>query len=154
MAITVEKQFEVKQPPEIVWDFLVTPERVVQCLPGGRLVRAVDDRTYEGEVGMRLGPIAVTFRGTIHFETLDRENFEVEMSGEGRDARGAGSVRMQMRSVLTALEDGGTRIAVTQTIHLAGKLASFGRGGIIQNVADFMFGRFTSCVTAKLAAGE
>lgn len=72
------------------------------------------------------------------------------MHGEGKDARGSGSVKMEMHSKLTALEGGGTHVDVSQTVNLAGRLASFGRGGIIQNVADFMFGRFTDCVKGKL----
>ena len=153
MAITIQKTFEVEQSREEVWEFLVDPHRVVECLPGAKLLRAIDDRSYEGEMGIRLGPIAVTFLGTIRFDRLDRENFEVDMSGEGKDRRGTGSVRMSMCSKLTQREGGGTRVSVSQTVKLAGRLASFGRGGVIQGVADLMFGRFTSCVQAKLKGG-
>jgi carbon monoxide dehydrogenase subunit G len=153
MAITIEKTFEVDQPPEQVWAFLVDPERVVDCLPGAKLLEAVDERTYRGEMGMKLGPIGVTFGGTIRFDRLDQEAREVEMSGEGKDAKGSGSVRMHMQSRLEPLDGGGTRVHVSQTINMAGRLASFGRGGIVQNVADFMFGRFTSCVAKKLEEG-
>ncbi|MEE8447471.1 MAG: SRPBCC family protein [Gemmatimonadota bacterium] len=152
MAIEIKKSFEVDRPPEDVWAFLTTPERVVECLPGARITEKVDDRNFRGEIGLRLGPIAVTFQGTITFDRLDLENYEVEMSGEGKDARGSGSVRMKMESKLTPTE-GGTHVEVSQSISLAGRLASFGRGGIIQNVADFMFGRFTDCVQKKLAEG-
>lgn len=153
MAIVIEKAFEVDRSPEEVWDYLVDPQRVVECLPGARLIRAVDERTYEGEIGVRLGPIGATFAGTIRFDALDREGFRVEMSGEGKDRRGSGSVKMSMRSELEPLGGGGTRVSVSQTVNLTGKLASFGRGGVIQGVADFMFGRFTACVQRKLAAG-
>jgi len=153
MAITIEKTFEVEQPPEAVWAFLVDPERVVECLPGAKLLEEVDERTYRGEMGMKLGPIGVTFGGTIRFDRLDEAAREVEMSGEGKDEKGSGSVKMTMQSRLEPLEDGGTRVHVAQTVSLSGRLASFGRGGIVQNVADFMFGRFTGCVTRKLAEG-
>lgn len=154
MAIEIEREFDVEQSPEEVWGFLIDPERVVECLPGAKLVRRVDDHTYEGEMGVKLGPIGASFRGTIHFERLDEENFEAEMSGEGKDRTGVGSVRMSMRSKLVPRDGGGTHVSVSQTVSLSGKLASFGRGGIIQNVADFMFGRFTDCVEKKLAEGR
>lgn len=153
MAIEIERTFEVEQPIEEVWAFLITPERVVECLPGAELEEAIDERTYRGRMGVNLGPIGVTFEGQIHFDELDETNHEVEMSGQAEDAKGTGNVKMRMRSRLHSLEGGGTRIEVSQTVHLAGKLASFGRGGIIQNVADFMFGRFTDCVTERLAEG-
>lgn len=153
MAIEIEKEFEVEQSPEEVWAFLVDPHRVVECLPGAELVGQVDERTYEGKMGLELGPMGVTFGGTIHFDKLDEENLEVEMSGSGEDQKGTGAVKMSMRSRLERLDDGGTRVSVRQDVDLAGKLASFGRGGLIQSVADMMFGRFTKCVTKKLAGG-
>jgi len=151
MAIEIEKEFEVEQSPEEVWDFLVDPHRVVECLPGAKLKEQVDERTYGGEMGIELGPVGVTFQGQIHFDRLDEENLEVEMSGSGEDAKGTGGVKMSMHSRLEALEGGGTRVFVNQTVNLSGRLASFGRGGIIQSVADMMFGRFTKCVTRTLA---
>ena len=150
MAIEIQKSFEINRPVEEVWAFLTTPERVVECLPAAKLTERVDDHNFRGEMGLRLGPIGVTFQGTIHYDSLDVENHEVSMHGEGKDARGSGSVKMQMHSSLTSLEGGGTHVDVSQSVSLAGRLASFGRGGIIQNVADFMFGRFTDCMTQKL----
>lgn len=150
MAIEIQKSFEINRPVEEVWNFLTTPERVVECLPAAKLTERVDDRNFRGEMGLRLGPIGVTFQGTIHYDNLDVENHEVSMHGEGKDARGSGSVKMQMHSSLTSLEGGGTHVDVSQSVSLAGRLASFGRGGIIQNVADFMFGRFTECMKGKL----
>ena len=60
---------------------------------------------------------------------------------------------MSMSSRLEPLDGGGTRVITRQTVTLSGKLASFGRSGVVQGVADFMFGRFTDCVTRKLAEG-
>jgi carbon monoxide dehydrogenase subunit G len=150
VAIEIQKSFQINRPVEEVWEFLVTPERVVECLPAAKLTERVDDRNFRGEMGIRLGPIGVTFEGMIHYDNLDVENHEVSMHGEGKDAKGSGSVKMQMHSSLTSLEGGGTHVDVSQSVSLAGRLASFGRGGIIQNVADFMFGRFTDCMTQKL----
>lgn len=153
MAIEIAKEFEVDQSPEEVWDFLVDPHRVVECLPGAKIVEQVDERTYEGEMGLELGPMGVTFRGRIHFDRMDEEDLEVEMSGSGEDAKGTGGVSMSMQSRLERREDGGTRVAVRQNVDLSGRLASFGRGGIVKSVADMMFGRFTRCVAEKLAGG-
>lgn len=61
---------------------------------------------------------------------------------------------MTMLSHLQSVEEeggGGTRIWVSQSIALTGRLASFGRGGVIQSVSNVMFNRFTGCVREKLA---
>lgn len=153
MAIHVERDFEVEQPPERVWEFLTTPEQVVECLPNARLLEEIDERTFRGEIGMSLGPIGVSFRGKIHFDTLDAENLEVAMSGDAEETKKAGGARLEMRSRLTPLDGGGTRVEVKQSISLSGKIASFARGGIVQSVADLMFGRFADCMRKKLAEG-
>lgn len=152
MSIRIEQNFQVDQPSDQVWDFLVDPERVVDCLPGAKLIEVIDDRTFKGEIGVRLGPIGVSFVGTIHFDELDRDAGRVIMSGEGKDRRGTGAVRMRMESILSPSSDGGTAVAVSQEIELTGRLASFGRGSVMTSVADMMFGRFTGCVQEKLAS--
>lgn len=151
MAIEIEKEFDVPQPVDEVWAFLTDPSRIVQCLPGARLLGEIDERTFRGEIGMKLGPIGTSFEGTIRFDEMDVERHHVVMSGEGRDERGTGSVRMTMTSTLSDGPDGGTHVWVSQTVNLSGRLASFGRGGVIQSVADLVFGRFTGCVREKLA---
>jgi len=152
LPIEIEKTFKVPRPIAEVWDFLTDPECIVQCLPGARLITAIDDRTFRGEVSMKLGPIGTLFQGVIHFDELDADRYHVVISGEGKDDRGTGHVKLIMISKLTELDEGGTHVSVSQTVSLMGKLSSFGRGGVIQSVADFMFGRFVDCVQGKLGA--
>ncbi|MDE2878744.1 MAG: SRPBCC family protein [Gemmatimonadota bacterium] len=154
MAIEIEKSFDVPQSVDEVWSFLTDPERIVECLPGATLLEAVDERTYRGEIGLKLGPIGTRFLGEIRFDELDARRHHMKMTGEGRDRRGSGNVRMTMLSQLRSVEEegvGGTRIWVSQSIALTGRLASFGRGGVIQSVSNVMFNRFTGCVREKLA---
>lgn len=151
MAIEIEKEFDVPQSVDEVWAFLTDPARIVECLPGAKLLDEVDERTFRGEIGMKLGPIGTTFQGVIRFDELDEERHHVVMTGEGKDERGTGSVRMTMTSTLTPAEESGTHVWVSQTVTMSGRLASFGRGGVIHSVADLVFGRFTGCVREKLA---
>jgi len=151
MAIQIEKEFHVPQTVEEVWDFLTDPARIVSCLPGATLLGAIDERTFRGQIGMKLGPVGTMFNGVIRFDELDAADHHVVMTGEGKDEKGVGSVRMTMTSNLTAAEQGGTDVWVSQSVSLAGRLASFGRGGVIQALADVVFGRFTGCVVQKLA---
>lgn len=154
MAIEIEKSFDVPQSVDEVWSFLTDPERIVECLPGATLIEAIDERTYRGEIGLKLGPIGTRFLGEIRFDELDAERHHMKMTGQGRDRQGSGHVRMTMLSHLQSVGKGGsegTRIRVSQSIALTGRLASFGRGGVIQSISNVMFNRFTGCVREKLA---
>lgn len=151
MALEIAREFEVRQPPERVWAFLTSPERVAGCLPGGRLLEKVDERTFRGEMGVGLGPFGATLRGEIRFDRLDEEAMEVDMSGRGSGGDGGGGARMTLRSKLVRLDGGGTRVRLRQSLTFSGRLASLGEGGLVRGVADFVLGRFAECVEKRLA---
>lgn len=145
MPITLQRSFDIAGAPDEVWEFLADPHRVVTCLPGARLLEEIDDHTFRGEIGVRVGPFGASFLGTITFEELDRDNLRVSMSGEGRDPRSRATVSMRMRSHLEPREDGGTSVLVDQELDLEGGIASLGQG-ILNGFAELLFGRFTGCV--------
>ena len=37
---------------------------IAPCMPGAQLTEVVDDKTYKGNIAVRLGPVALTFAGT------------------------------------------------------------------------------------------
>ena len=64
----LENCFEVDLPPEKAWAVLLDIDRVATCMPGAELIEIVDELTYRGKVSVRLGPVALSFNGTIFFE--------------------------------------------------------------------------------------
>lgn len=152
MAVKIDREFTVQRPPEEVWAFLIDPARVAACLPGAHLDEQVDERTYRGRFGLELGPMDLTFKGTVRFDRMDEEAREVEMSASGNTKGGVGSAKMSMGSRLRETGDGATIVSVRQSVVLQGRIGAFGRGGIVKRVADTMFDRFTRCVRRKLEA--
>lgn len=151
MSVEIEKEFEVPASPDEVWDFLLDPDRVVACLPGAEIRGRIDERSWEGRMGVELGPLGVTFRGVIRFDRIDEEARAVALSGRGEAASGTGRVRMEMQSRVHRRDGGGTRIRLRQNLDLSGRLALVAPGGVIQGIADMMFGHFTRCVEKQLA---
>ncbi len=157
MAIRITNRFDVARPLDVVWDFLLDPARFVPCMPGARLVRRIDDHSFEGEVGITAGPLAATLRGVIRFDLIDDSQYRVEMSGDARSERGSAAAQMRMTSTLTRLDDSTTRVDVDQTVTLSGALAVLGRLGLVHGLADIVLGRFGRCVQRRLgspAAGD
>jgi carbon monoxide dehydrogenase subunit G len=111
----------------------------------------VDERSFEGLIGIRLGPIGATLFGTVHFDEMDREHYRVAMSGLAVEQRGSGRIEMFLRSTLEARDGGGTTISLTQSVRLSGRFAFFGGGGFVRNLADRVFGRFAGCVQQQLS---
>jgi carbon monoxide dehydrogenase subunit G len=151
MAMRIEERFAVKAHAPAVWAYLIDPRRVVTCLPGAELTAVVDDRTFDGQVKVKVGAMTVAYKGRVRIAELDEAGLRVRMTGEGRESGGAGSAKMTMESRLTALPDGGTEVVVQADVDVVGRLVQLGRG-MIQQVSHQIFAQFAACVRGTLEA--
>jgi uncharacterized protein len=149
MALRFEQSFVVKAPADRVWAYLTDPYRVVTALPGAAVTEKVDDRTYQGTITMKVGPVSARYRGTARFEKLDAAARAVEVAASGQDLSGRGGADMRMTSQLVERGPGETAVSVVSEVNVTGILAQFGRG-MIQDVSDQMFERFTTAVREAL----
>lgn len=153
MAIPIEKSFVVKAPADRVWEFLTDPYRVAKCLPGAAITEQLDDQTYAGTMTVKVGPVLANYKGQVRFERLDSDARVAELTGRGLDVRGKGGADMRMTSRLVERGPGETEVMVTSEVSVTGILAQFGRG-MIQDVSDQMFEKFTEGMRAELEGGE
>lgn len=153
MAIPIEKSFVVKAPADRVWEFLTDPHRVAKCLPGAAITEELDDQTYAGTMTVKVGPVSASYKGQVRFERLDSDARVAELTGRGLDVRGKGGADMRMTSRLVERGPGETEVMVTSEVSVTGILAQFGRG-MIQDVSDQMFEKFTEGMRAELEGGE
>ena len=152
MALGIEKQFSVKAPKSEVWQFLTDLYRVAACLPGAEITGQEDEQTYTGTMTVKVGPVKSSYKGKLRFERLDPEAGTAEMSGAGQDIRGKGGADLRMVSRIVEGPGGETSVTVTSEVNVTGILAQFGRG-MIQDVSDEMFQKFTTAMRAELESG-
>ncbi len=145
----IEKSFVVKASPAAVWGFLTDPHRVARCLPGVAITEQIDERTYAGTVTVKVSPVAASYKGRVRFERLDAGERSAEIVASGQDSRGKGGADMRMRSRLVEKAPGQTEVVAVSEVNVTGILAQFGRG-MIQDVSDQMFQKFTEAVRAEL----
>jgi len=151
MAIHIEQTFTVAAPAARVWTFLTDPYQVVACLPGAAITSKVDDRTYEGTVTVKVGPVTAAYKGQVRFERLDPEHWEVEVVGRGQDIRGKGGAEVRMVSRLAASDGEHTQVTVTSDVTISGILAQMGRG-MIESVSGQIFQQFAAAMRKQLEA--
>ena len=149
MGIPVEKKFVIEAARGEVWAFLTDPSRVAGCLPGAAITERVDERTHAGTIAVKVGPVSARYKGTVRFERLDEDGGVAEIAAAGQDVRGKGGADMRMTSRVVARGPGETEVTVSSTVNITGVLAQFGRG-MIQDVSDEMFRRFTGAMRAAL----
>jgi len=131
-----DNSFEVPLPPAEAWKVLLDIQRIAPCMPGAELTEVVDQNTYKGKIGVRLGPVALTFAGIVKFEQIDDAARTARVAAQGTDAKGRG----------------GANVLVHTNLTLSGAVAQYGRGvGIIQATAAQLMKQFAACLKEKLA---
>jgi hypothetical protein len=144
-----ENSFEVPLPPAGAWAVLMDIERIAPCMPGAELTEVVDATTYKGRIAVRLGPVALTFAGTIKFEEIDAANYTAKVKAQGSDAKGRGGAQAEASFRLEPIA-AGSRVLVHTNLALSGAVAQYGRGvGIIQSTAGALIQQFADCLKTR-----
>ena len=141
--------FTVKAPADRVWAYLSDPYRVAPALPGAAITEKVDERTFKGTITVKVGPVSARYKGTARFNSLDSVARTMEMTGSAQDVTGRGGADLKMSSRLVEKAPTETEVSVVSETSVTGILAQFGRG-MIQDVSNQMFQRFTEAVRAEL----
>ena len=150
----IEKTVEIDAPVEQVWALVNDVPRVAQCMPGAALTNVVDERTYEGTVAVKLGPLRMNYKGTAVIDERDDATHTARLNASGRDVKGAGTARAAVTSRLEPVGSDRTRLVVSSDLQLTGKVASFGRGGAINDVATRLLNEFADCLRSTLEAEQ
>ena len=141
----LEHSFQVNAPLESVWEALVDVERVAPCLPGAEITEAGEDGTYRGSFTVKLGPTTAAYRGELAMEETDHAAHRCVMRASGADKRGQGSAKATI--VSTMRQEGDlTGVDVQTDFTITGRLARFGRGGMIQDVSNRLLRDFSDCL--------
>jgi carbon monoxide dehydrogenase subunit G len=146
-----DNSFEVPLPVGDAWKVLMDIRRIAPCMPGAELTDVTDDRTYKGKIGVRLGPVALTFAGTVKFDEIDNDAHKARVAAQGNDAKGRGAANAVAAFHLEPAGSG-TKVLVHTNLTLSGAVAQYGRGvGIIQMTAAQIITQFANNLKAHLA---
>jgi carbon monoxide dehydrogenase subunit G len=141
----------VPLPPAEAWKVLLDIQRIAPCMPGAELTEVVDRNTYKGKIGVRLGPVALTFAGIVKFEQIDDTARTARVAAQGTDAKGRGGANAASVFRLEPAGEG-SKVLVHTNLTLSGAVAQYGRGvGIIQATAAQLMKQFAACLKEKLA---
>ena len=149
----LEHSFDVKAPLDRVWQALVDVERVAPCLPGAEITEAGDDGSYRGTFTVKLGPTTASYRGELAMEEVDEQAHRAVMRASGSDKRGQGSAKARIVNVMRQ-EGELTRVEVVTDFTITGRLARFGRGGMIQDVSNRLLRDFSECLQKTIESAE
>lgn len=147
----IQNEIEVSAPPDDLFEVLSDVERVAPLLPGATLEGKEDDDTYVGTVKVKVGPISVSYRGTIYFQELDHEARRAVMRASGREINGQGSTEATITATVSG-SDSTSILTMDTDMEVRGKVAQFGRGAI-GNVSQKILDQFARNLEAQVLGG-
>jgi carbon monoxide dehydrogenase subunit G len=145
----LEQAFEVKAPIDQVWSTLIDLERVAPCLPGAAITERDENGVYHGTFQVKLGPTTASYRGQISIEDANEATHTATLKAHGTDKRGQGGANATIVNTLVEIEDG-TRVEAVTDFTITGRLARFGRGGMIEDISNRLMREFAQCLQAGL----
>lgn len=135
-------RFFVPLPLNEAWALMLDVPRILPCLPGARLTGREGEHTYLGNVGVKLGPVKLSFDGRAEMVRTDPATHTAWLKGSGLDPKGRGSAQSEFSFALSP-EGDGTAVVVTTQLQLSGAVAQYGRGsGMIADVAAQLLKQF------------
>lgn len=148
---TFSQSFTVAHPVDTVWDFFGRIGEVASCLPGASLAGEPVDGHVEGQIRVKVGPIAAEFQGVADV-SRDEASRTGTINGSGKDKRSNSATRGLIGyAVKLGEKPGETRVDVSIGYTLTGMLAQFGRSGLVQDVAGRLITAFVQNLEAKLS---
>lgn len=143
----VEGQIDVNAPVRKVWDFLMDIQAFSSCVPGLEAIHQVDEETFEGVIGAKVGPISGKFRFTASIvESAPPAEMEVRVEGQDDVTKS----KIDATVSLSLAEDGdGTHMRHHFDADIQGRIAIVG-DMILRGVAGVMLKEFARRLRSRL----
>ncbi len=142
-------EFTVAAPADTVFEAMLDVRGVAGCMPGATIGEQAGDGSLEATVAVRVGPIRLTYGGSVRVEDADRAAHTARMRVVAREQRGQGGADATV-SLTISDADGGSHASMVTDLAVTGRVAQMG-AGVMQEVANSMVAKFADCLSAKLA---
>jgi len=122
--VRLKGEYVFDGPREEVWDLVRDPDVLVTALPGAQDLNQVGENEYEGEMNVRIGPVAGVFSGRLVVsDEVPPESYTLTVEGKGKPgfAKGTGHVQLIDQG------DGTTLMKYEGKVQIGGRLASVGQ---------------------------
>lgn len=137
----------VDAPASEVWDFLLDVNRSSSCMPGVDHLTLIDDRTFDGTIEARVGPIAGSFSFRAQIVDSDPPS-ELKAEVEGTDSVTKSTLRMDITMDLKPVGETSTELAYHAVVNVKGRLAILG-DMVLRATATLILDQFAKCLRTQ-----
>ena len=141
MGMKIEGRYELPAPPQQVWDTILLPEVLRECIPGCTELEALDETKYRATITTKIGPIKAIFKGQVELTEMDEPN-SVVLRGAGEGGI-AGFAKGDARIMLSQGETENSSVLQYEgDVAIGGKIAQLGSrlvASVTQKLSDQFF---------------
>jgi len=121
----IESSITLDGPIKEIWEMLLDPECLKDCIPGCESVVIQSNGEFEGTVKVKIGPIKARFKVVL---TIVEKQPPVRLISKavGKDLFKVGRFTQKNQLVLEKLGTNKTRLTYTSEFNISGKIAIFG----------------------------
>ena len=148
-------EFAAPAAPDDVFATLMDVRGVAGCLPGASIGENTEDGGLEATVAVKVGPIRMSYGGTVHVIERDDAAREATMRVRAREQRGQGTAEATLGLSVAEDGNGGSRATIRElgpvlsALMVTGRVAQMG-AGIMQDVASSMVDDFAACLSTRM----
>lgn len=140
----ISGQHRFSAPRERVWELLLDPGVLQQCLPGTENFVEVGPEEYEARMKIGVAAIRGTYQGKVKIHSKDEpSSYQMAVEGKGPAGQISGDAKIELVS-----EGDGTLVNWSGTANVRGTLARVG-GRVMQPAAKMIVGQFFNCLEGK-----
>ena len=135
-------------PAERVWNTLMDPQALADCVPGCQSLEATGENEYQAVVNVGLGPVRGNFSARVAItDAQPFESYRLSLSGTSNIGFGSGD------SLVTLEEEGGrTTVWVETQAQAGGTVARVGQR-MMESAARTMLDRLFTCLQERVERG-
>lgn len=142
----VSGEYRLSVSRQAVWNALLDPEILQQCIPGCESFERLAEDHYQATVKTAIGPVKAMFRSELRIlNAIPPESYRLEGEGKaGAVGFGRGAADVTLRE-----EGGETVLTYSADFQVGGRLAQIGSRlvvGATRKIADQFFGRLTGVI--------
>lgn len=145
IGLKIEGSYIFNAPRDRVWQFLLDPKIMVQCMPGCESMNEVAPDQYEAVMKVGIASVKGTYKGKVSIKEKQAPSHYV-LSGEGSGGPGfmQGDVSIDLEE-----SDGKTLLKYSTDAKVGGLIASIGQrmlNGVAKMMVDQFFKKMESFI--------
>jgi len=119
----LEGSYEMKAPPERIWDFIIDPNRISKCLPDLKSLEVESEDKFVAVTRVGVGPIRADFKFRIEITGKEPPSrVKLKADGSGSGSRVNLDISIEIRQVPE-----GSQLLYRSDVKVGGMMAGLGQ---------------------------